>query len=268
MKVSLICTTYRRYRCIERIIEQFLSQDYPNKELILFNTDSEVPLDLSVSLHNEPITLVNNSIDYETGLPYTNRGAICRDAVTHSTGDLFMLMDDDDIYLPWHVRQAVDGILANGKDSWKPEQSFFATSHKLELTRNTLEASVIVKMTRIKEIGFRTDFTGYEGLSWYTKLRDEGQLDEHFKEYVPSYCFNWSDPGDMAGHKQSGDINNPDNFENHKRHSTDVSSKPLESCGVDQLNLTYSKYYEYLVSHQDEFMTDLWAKYVAPHLNK
>ncbi len=54
--------------------------------------------------------------------------------------------------------------------------------------------SVIVKMTRIREIGFRSDFTGYEGLSWYTKLRDEGQLDEHNKNYIPSYGFNWSDP--------------------------------------------------------------------------
>lgn len=266
MKVSLICTTYRRYRCIERIIEQFLFQDYRDVELVLFNTDTEIPFTLSESLINENIILVNNSIDYETGLPYTNRGAICRDAVTHATGDLFMLMDDDDIYLPWHVRQAVDGISANGKDAWKPERSFFATQHKLELTRNTLEASVIVKMSRIREIGFRTDATGYEGLSWYTKLRDERQLDEHFTHFIPSYCFNWSDPSDMAGHKQSGDINNPNNFENHKSRSNDTSEKPLERCGSEELTKTYFKYFKFLVENRESFPQDLWEKYVNPYV--
>ena len=274
MKVSLICTTYRRYRCIERIIEQFLQQDYFNKELVIFNTDSEIPMSLPESLlefcekYKAPIVLVNNSIDYETGLPYTNRGAICRDAVTHSTGELFMLMDDDDIYLPWHARQAVYGIMENGKAAWKPEQSMFATPYKLELVRNTLEASVIVKMEKIKEIGFRTDLTGYEGLSWYTKLRDDRELDEHNKRYVPSYCFNWSDPSDMAGHKQSGDIDNPSNFENHKERSTDVSTKPLDRCGVTSITEVYSKYYEFLLKNKDLFPPDLWEKYAESYVEK
>lgn len=262
-RVSLICTTYRRYRCIERIIEQFLSQDYSEKELVIFNTDSEIPLALSDSLLMENIILVNNSIDYETGKAYTNRGSICRDAVTHATGDLFMLMDDDDIYLPWHVRQAVDGILANGKDAWKPERSFFATPHKLELVRNTLEASVIVKMSRIREIGFRTDMTGYEGLSWYTKLRDEGELDEHFQNFIPSYCFNWSDPSEMAGHKQSGDINNPNNFENHKILSNDVSAKPLQRCGQAAVFETYRPYLKYLKENRENFPQAQWNLYIG-----
>jgi glycosyltransferase involved in cell wall biosynthesis len=265
-KVSLVCTTYRRYRCIERIIEQFLSQDYADKELILFNTDTEVPFTLSEDLAEENIILINNSIDYETGEAYTNRGAICRDAVTHATGEFFMLMDDDDIYMPWYVRQAVDGILKNGKDAWKPEKSFFATQNKLELTKNTLEASVIVKMDRIRQIGFRTDATGYEGLSWYTKLRDEGQLDENFSDFIPAYCFNWSDSSDMAGHKQSGDINNPNNFENHKVRSADVSNKPLARCGREALREVYSKYFNFLLENRELFSQELWAKYAQSYL--
>jgi len=266
MKLSFICTTFRRYRCVERIIEQFLQQDYRNSELVIFNTDEENPFSLNSSLEYSNITVINNGIDYQTKLPYTNRGAICRDAVTHSTGDYFMLADDDDIYLPWHFRQAIDGIMSNGKDAWKPERSFFATNNKLELTRNTLEASVIVKMSRIKEIGFRQDLTGYEGLSWYTKLRDERQLDEYFTYYIPSYCFNWSDPSDMAGHKQSGDINNPNNFDNHKINSKDISSKSLDRCGFEIIKETYSKYYSFLLEHQNEFPPELWDKYVKSYV--
>lgn len=261
-KVSFVCTTYRRFTCVERIVAQYYAQTYPNKELIIFNTDVEHPYELGFS--DPSIIVVNNSIDYLTGEPYSNRGQICRDAVTHATGDYFMLADDDDIYLPWHMEQAVDGITINGKDAWKPAASFFASPGKVEMCQNTLEASVIVKMERIREIGFRSDLTGYEGLSWYTQLRDEGNLDENFRDYVPSYCFNWSDPHEIAGHKQSGDINNPNNFENHKVASTDFAKRPLNRDF--DLKEAYSKYYEFLVQNKETFHQESFDKYAASFL--
>lgn len=260
-KVSFVCTTYRRFTCVERIVAQYYAQSYSNKELIIFNTDEEYPY--SLGFEDSSITIINNSIDYKTGEPYQNRGQICRDAVTHTTGDYFMLADDDDIYLPWHIQQAVEGIEELGTDAWKPEMSFFASPAEVKLVRNTLEASVIVKMNRIREIGFRDDLTGYEGLSWYTKLRDEGQLDEHNKNYVPSYCFNWSDPAEIAGHKQSGDINNPDNFENHKKASVDVAKRPLERIGVEGI---YKRYYEYFQNNKDQFNQEYHQRYALPYL--
>ena len=259
IKVSFVCTSYRRFYCVRRIVAQYQAQTYPNKELIIFNTDEEYPY--SLGIEDDSITIVNNGKDYETGEPYANRGQICRDAVTHATGDYFMLADDDDIYLSWHLQQAVDGIEANGKDAWKPEQSFFATSDKLEMAMNTMEASVIVKMDRIREIGFRSDITGYEGLSWYTKLRDEGNLNEHNKEYLPSYCFNWSDPSEVAGHKQSGDINNPDNFENHKKASLDVPREPLVPISKQELDAVYDKYYLYIKNNASQFDENHYKKY-------
>jgi hypothetical protein len=177
-----------------------------------------------------------------------------------------MLADDDDVYLPWHFRQAVEGLIAIGHDSWKPEMSMFAAPNKLELVRNTMEASVIVKMSRIREIGFRTDATGYEGLSWYTKLRDEGQLNEHNPRYIPSYCFNWSDQAELAGHKQSGDINNPNNFENHKLSSRDISDKPLDRCGSLEIAKFYQKYFDFLQANRDKFSHDLWDRYAKSYI--
>jgi len=258
-KVSFVCTSYRRYYCVRRILSQFYAQSYPNKELIIFNTDKENPYELA--FQDPAVIIINNGIDYLTGNPYENRGQICRDAVTHATGDYFMLADDDDIYLPWHLEQAVDGIEANGKDAWKPERSFFATPEKLELVMNTMEASVIVKMDRIRDIGFRVDKTGFEGLSWYTKLRDEGNLDEHNKDYLPSYCFNWGDPSEVAGHKQSGDIDNPDNFENHKKASGDIPTEPLKPITLKELEDTYDKYYKYININAFKFNENYYKKY-------
>lgn len=258
-KVSFVCTTYRRFNCVERILLQFRGQSYQNKELIIFNTDVEYPIVLDFKVPN--IIVINNNIDYQTGKPYENRGQICRDAVTHATGDYFMLADDDDIYLPWHIQQAVEGIEELGTDAWKPQKSLFATKERIELCQNTLEASVIVKMSRIREIGFRCDVTGYEGLSWYTRLRDEGQLNENNLNYIPSYCFNWSDPHEIAGHKQSGDIDNPNNFENHKAASTDIATKPLEIKCLCGLSDVYGKYYDWFKSNLSLLNADYFERY-------
>lgn len=263
-KVSFICTSFRRFYCVRRIVSQYLAQTYQNKELIIFNTDEEHPYELGFEDHT--IKIINNGTDYQTGNPYQNRGQICRDAVTHATGDYFMLADDDDIYLPWHISQAVNGIEELNTDAWKPMYSFFATPEKTELTRNTLEASVIVKMNRIREIGFRTDITGYEGLSWYTKLRDEGQLNESSINFIPSYCFNWSDPPHIAGHKQSGNINSPDNFEEHKAQSLDIPSGPLVPVSENELKTTYAKYYTWIVDNMDKINVEYFQRYAKEHI--
>jgi hypothetical protein len=259
-KVSFVCTTYRRFTCVERIVAQYYAQTYQNKELIIFNTDMDYPYALGFEDPN--IFVINNNKDYLTGLDYENRGQICRDAVTHATGDYFMLADDDDIYLPWHLQQAVEGIEEIGRDAWKPRMSFFATYDKTMVVSNTMEASVIVKMNRIREIGFRCDVTGYEGLSWYTKLRDEGELDENNPNYVPS-CFNWGDPSEMAGHKQSGNIGHPDNFENHKKASGDFAKRPLQ---INTEISEYTRYYDYLRENKNTFNQDYYNRYVINYL--
>jgi len=258
-KVSFVCTTYGRFYCVRRIIAQYHAQTYQNKELIIFNQDMEHPFTLG--FEDDSIIVVNNDTDYLNRLPYTNRGDICRDAITHATGDYFMLADDDDIYLPWHLQQAVEGIEELGTDAWKPEKSFFAIGDRVELCQNTLEASVIVKMDRIREIGFRNDLTGYEGLSWYTKLRDEGHLFENNKNYIPSYCFNWSDPSEVAGHKQSGDIDNPNNFENHRKASTDYATMPLTPIEKEELNIVYEKYTNWIENNLDKINKDYYIRY-------
>lgn len=258
-KVSFVCTSFRRFYCVQRIVAQYQAQTYPNKELIIFNTDTDFPYTLG---EDDPsIIVVNNHLRYDTREPYKNRGEICKDAVAHATGDYFMLADDDDVYLPWHLQQAVEGIEEIGKDAWKPHQSFFANAIGIDLVSNTMEASVIVNMQRIRQIGFRSDITGYEGLSWYDKLRDEGNLNEHNTNYLPSYCFNWSDPHEIAGHKQSGDINNPDNFENHKLASGDYATRPLFGISKAELAAFYRPYYKWIEDNPDRINQEYKERY-------
>jgi glycosyltransferase involved in cell wall biosynthesis len=263
-KVSFICTTYKRFKCVRRVLSMFYAQSHPDKEIVIFNTDTDNPY--TKDFEDPNVIIVNNGTDYVTGLPYTNRGQICRDAVTHATGDFFMLADDDDIYLPWHMKQAVEGIEEIQKDAWKPEASLWSSPGHIDIVCNILEASIIVRMPRIREIGFNIERTGYEGLQWYDHLRDTGHLNEHNKNYVPSYCFNWGDPGDWAGHKQSGDIDNPDNFENHKRASTDPAAGPLRRNDDEFRNDAYARFYEWFRNNKHRLNTEYYNRYARSYV--
>ncbi len=95
-------------------------------------------------------------------------------------------------------------------------------------------------------------------------MRDNKELNENDTHCIPSYCFNWNDGDAMdAPHKQSGDIDNPNNFENHKKASKDIapSSKLLEVYTEQQMREIYADYYLYLEENQGNFDADLLLKY-------
>jgi glycosyltransferase involved in cell wall biosynthesis len=255
-KISAVCCTYGRFKCVERVMNCFLAQDYPNKELIIYNTDTSSPYNVGQS--SFAITIVNCQNDSITQKPYTNVGAIRRDALMFATGDYVVTWDDDDIFLPHFMSQAINRMAETGLPSFKPEKSFFYSGDNLRLVMNTLEASVVASMDLVRKYGYLLE-TGKEGLAWYTKMRDNKQLDEHDTYYIPSYCFNWNDGQEMeAPHKQSGDIDNPNNFDNHKEASKDlVNGRELQVYSVHQLNQTYKPYFDFLEKNQDQFPKEL-----------
>jgi glycosyltransferase involved in cell wall biosynthesis len=210
------------------------------------------------------ILIVNNGRDRVTGLPYTNVGAVRRDALVFAGGEYVVTWDDDDIYLPHLMEQALDRIWHTGLPSFKPAMSFFYSGDYLRLVQNTMEASVVAKRSKVEEYGYNLE-TGREGLAWYTRMRDNRELDENDAHCVPSYCFNWNDGDTMkAPHKQSGDIDNPENFEIHKTRSTDrVDGRDIEIYGVEKMARVYEPYFRFLFDHSSEFPDDLFDKYVS-----
>jgi glycosyltransferase involved in cell wall biosynthesis len=275
-KISAVMCTYGRFECVERAMNCFLAQTYPNKELIIYNTDVKHPYTKILPTNHEiydpyeaailkdiNIIIVNQNIDSVTKEQYTNVGAIRRDALTHANGDYVVTWDDDDVFLPHFMQQAIDGMERTSLPFYKPEQSFFYSGNNLRLVRNTLEASVVGDIKKVREYGYLLE-TGKEGLGWYTKARDNKELDEHEKFYIPSYCFNWNDGDQMkAPHKQSGDIDNPNNFENHKENSLDrVDGRDLQIWDNDKLSEMYAPYNEYLLTNKESFPQTLFNKYI------
>ena len=262
-KVSAVMCTYGRFKCVERALNCFLQQDYKGKtELIIFNTDPENPYTLTSELNMlGSVKIVNQGVDSITNEPYTNVGAIRRDALTHATGDYVVTWDDDDIFLPHFIRQGIDRIAETGLPSFKPAASFFYSGDNLRIVRNTMEASVIADINKVREYGYLLA-TGTEGLGWYTKMRDNKELNENDTHCIPSYCFNWNDGDAMdAPHKQSGDIDNPNNFENHKKASKDVPTRPLEIYSDGYMRQVYADYYIYIEENQVNYDADLLLKY-------
>lgn len=266
-KVSCVMTTFRRFKCVERSIGFFLQQDYPGEtELIILNTDKDHPLTLSEGLLDKNIKVINQHLDSVTGEPYTNVGAIRRDAVQYATGDQYICWDDDDIFLPWNIRQCYDAKTRRGLKAWKPNRSFFKTGPTIKLVQNILEASIMLDMEEVRSAGFNLE-TGSEHLSWYTHLRDTGELDENDSYCIPAYCFNWGDPPGWGGHKQSGAINDPNNFNNHKLQTEDFAKRPLYEQSYNDLIQWYSDYYKFILDNKNEFDQALLTKYIGPYIN-
>lgn len=269
-RVSAVCCTYGRFSCVERVINCFLAQTYPEKELIIFNTDTDSPYnDEPCVLAAHGILIVNKSIDMVTKQPYTNVGAIRRDALQFASGELTVTFDDDDIFLPYFMQQAVDRMEQTGLPSFKPEKSFFYSGNHLRLVKNTLEASVVASMEKVREYGYLLE-TGKEGLGWYTKMRDNKELNENDSYYLPSYCFNWNDGAEMnAPHKQSGDIDNPDNFNNHKSASKDaVNGRTIAIYDENKMREIYKPYFDFIRSNESDFPQELIEKYFNPLIKK
>lgn len=263
--ISAVMCTFRRFKCVERAMNCFLQQTHENKELIIYNTDVEFPyITNQEDLLQRNIKIINQNIDQETGQPYTNVGAIRRDALKFATGDYVVTWDDDDIWLEFFMQQAIDRMAETGLPSFKPEKSFFYSGNHLRLVKNTLEASVVASVEKVREYGYFLD-TGREGLSWYTKMRDNKELNEHDSYCIPAYCFNWQDGQEMnAPHKQSGDINNPDNFKNHIKQSCDkVDFRELKIYSRETMkDAVLSEYYTWLFDNESMFDEKLVEKYL------
>lgn len=264
-------TTYRRFTCVERSIAMFLAQDYTDTELIIYNTDIKYPLSLDDTFGDveDKIKIVNNNIDFITKKPYNNVGAIRRDARTFADGEGYITWDDDDIFFPWNIRQCVDGINRTGKSAWKPHKSFMKyRGHAPSLYFNSLEASILVKMSVLDTYGFNLNKSGAEHLSWLEELqkRHDVEVDEYS---IPGYCFYWSDEPDIGGHKQSimTEFVREDNFERHKLYTTDFAKKPLNKKNTQEYSNIFSPFIPLLEAYKDT-QPELYNRYILPNNEK
>lgn len=265
--ISCVMPTYRRMNCVERSLNLFCRQDHMDSELVIFNTDESHPVRLSDDFEGRRILVVNNGTDYQTELPYQNIGAIRRDALHHARGEFYICWDDDDIFLPWNNRQCFDGIYGTDFWAWKPYSSMSKISGKIKVDRNVMEASIISRLDKIREFGYVPHPGGGEHTGWYQALERAKRINVEEKS-VPGYSFNWSDPPQMGGHKNSGSINHPDNFFIHQKGCTDIHTRPLSRLDVSG---EIAEHVKVLRGYRGEcvdghrILPEIYDRYILPH---
>lgn len=244
MKVSCVCCTYGRFSFVRRSIAFWLNQDYRNKELIIFNT-APIPLSLDSSIAHAGISVINQPNCIKSAEPYSSLGSVRSDAMIHTSGDVYVCWDDDDMFLPWHLSQGVERLRERGRAAWMPAQSYFSMNggRTFQLSRNAFEASVLVRMKSLLRYGFDSEGkSGAEHLPWRVGMVRDGDLSEN-DEVTPyeSYAYIWGEPG----HKTSGSIDQPNNFENHKSLSADFGEgRRLTPLPLAEIEWFYANIYK------------------------
>lgn len=226
MKVCAITATCGRHTCVERCLSFFLNQDYVDRHLLIYQ-NSEVHQTLDKKIDKSVVTLVNQHIDSITGKRYETLGAIYNDALKYvpEDTDVIIFMDDDDIFLPNHISNGVEGLkramLRSDRPykAYKPSKAYFRHSAGItEVEGNTMEPSIFVLASHIREYGFSLKTTE-QHLQWVHPLVGDGTIFVD-PEATSTLIYNWGD-NSIPTFKTSGDFHNPHNFENYRNFSQD-----------------------------------------------
>lgn len=219
--------TYNRKKLLERAIGCFLLQEGENV-LVIYNTGSPY-------VYEHPrVILVNNSLDYLTGLPYQNVGAKHRDAYTHCPPyDVITHMCDDDMFLPEHMGAGVAGLLSCKLAAYKPKESWYMYSPtQAILQENVMEPSIFISSSEM--ITYQMNSVCYHN-GWLYPLIERQQLytDPNGKS---TFIYDWS--GASPVYKLSGrGVDDNNNF---------IDSQAFgDSIGGQLIPLTYEQLLPY-----------------------
>lgn len=112
MKISCATLTYARTGMLEEAIESFLRQDYPSKEMVIYNTYERQHL-----VCTAPGVRVINAYSRPATLGETRNKCIEK-----CEGELILNLDDDDIILPGYLSWLVSRL--EGRDWIRQDRRF------------------------------------------------------------------------------------------------------------------------------------------------
>lgn len=126
--VSCIIPTYNRPQLLEKAIEQFVRQDYPNKELVIID-DSEQPFSKDLS-KEQAIKYIHTGVRETIG---KKRNRACEIA----SGKIIVHLDDDDFYANDWLTEQVSFLLENDLDVTGLNAPLFYHSETLDIWQYT-----------------------------------------------------------------------------------------------------------------------------------
>ena len=242
-KVSLITCYIGRSNYIKRILACFLAQDYEGPiELILYHNGYGIhQLSKDIILPpNKTIKLINNHLDSETGKEYTNTGAIFRDALKQTSGEIINFFDSDDLFLPNHVSEGAKGLekaLKIGCWAYKPKKSYHVYLDKFTLEANNMEPSIFVAKHYLELMGFAKVSSSYHQ-QWLSPLQHSTRIYED-EIGTPTFLYDWHRGHNTFKISGSGD-DSEKNFRSHRIFESSLSEEHiLTPLTREELNKEY-----------------------------
>lgn len=193
-KVTCLCPTFGRFQLLRYSLSCFLHQTYENKELIILN-DAPVPIECYF-----PQVTVINSDDR-----FPNLGKKRQELLEVADSPYVAQWDDDDVYLPWHLEEAMNNI--HEGLMVKPEEAFYIRG-ELERTlrwegveRNWFEAMTVFDREEAMDLGGYTDEVSGQTIRMIKRFKDKDSYVEYNPFPAPSFVFRF---GDGHFHIQGG----------------------------------------------------------------
>lgn len=224
-KLPVICCitcTRGRHSLLERALGCIMKQDYEGLFYYIIFNNSPVEQRLAENLDTDTrkIILVNQSRWSKTGELYSNTHQFFSDSVLHVPEDVNLISfpDDDDKYLPSHIRKGVLGYLEailNNKIAYKPFYSLMEQGREISKINNVCEPSIFVSKEHILKTGFNEHSSAFHH-QWITKLTDDNLLHEPL-DGEPTFIYQWGD----GNYHMSGNGDNPDNLANFRKYHQD-----------------------------------------------
>jgi len=181
--VSCVCPTYRRPKLLENSIACFLAQDYPadRRELVILDDAGQI-----APQQGDGWEVISMARRFRS-LPekFNALAGLAR-------GDVLVVWEDDDIYLPWHIASHVD-VLTDGGFS-KPSRvlSLYTGEPREEEAAGRFHASIAFTRESLDLAGGwpltkRGDFDQ----TFLQRLAGAATAVDPCRTFPPSYVFRW-----------------------------------------------------------------------------
>ena len=191
--VSCLTATYGRFSHLRVALACFMSQDYPNRELIILN-NHPVPFHCDEGR----VFVINCGTFVEPHYPTLGD---CRNRLLElARGEFVRTWDDDDLYLPWTLSQGVAGIMRvppqdSGWPAFKPARSWSARGYReYELLDNVFEAAMLVRADVARKYGYKPASGGDEHSPIFAAIAGAGGGRKVEMGWRASYVSNWDIP--------------------------------------------------------------------------
>lgn len=205
--VSCLCLTYARPQLLREAIWCFLQQDYPRKELIIVNDHCEP---ISLDREYPEIHLHNRSERF------ANLGQKRNFSVDASKGEILLVWDDDDLYLPWRISSTVKH-LADAPQKWafKPSRAWASTNNQgYSIARNLFHSQLGIRRAAFYLAGGYTEMNSGQDIDFERRIPKERwvRYDAPISELL--YVYRWGNGvshisglgRDRPGHPSGWDV--------------------------------------------------------------